>query len=397
VTTTCEAIVIGTGAAGLMAACILAEHVRPTLLTDRGLGTSNSAVAQGGLQFPPPGEQAARRLIDDIVTSGGSTVDRSRARAFVADIPATIAQLERWGLEFDREPDGSLVRTQAGGMTQASIVTAGDQIGPALLRVLRGRLIDAADIVTQATVTNLAPVTDGLSVEVADGREFTSRCVIVATGGRSHARAGETGPSTNPPNANESMQSILSGLGLPTVDADRFQLQPYGLVDTFDRRVARCVPESVVALGARVVDAYGDPVAPPTANRLELTAAMHACEGTSRLVPSRDGRPALRLTLSDVDPATILDRYPSLFRLLEKADQIGSDVLVWPVLHYQLGGFVTELDGSTAVPGLYLAGEIVGGLHGRNRLMGNGITDSLVHGRRAALAVLDRLGGSASE
>ncbi len=63
---------------------------------------------------------------------------------------------------------------------------------------------------------------------------------------------------------------------------------------------------------------------------------------------------------------------------------------MWPYLHYQTGGFVTDSDGATPIPGLYLAGEMVGGLHGRNRLMGNGITDSLVHGRIVGQAAARR-------
>jgi len=68
-------------------------------------------------------------------------------------------------------------------------------------------------------------------------------------------------------------------------------------------------------------------------------------------------------------------------------------VLVRPFLHYQLGGFRTGLDGATTIPGLFLAGEMTGGLHGRNRLMGNGITDSLVRGRISGHAAVSFVRG----
>jgi aspartate oxidase len=82
----------------------------------------------------------------------------------------------------------------------------------------------------------------------------------------------------------------------------------------------------------------------------------------------------------------IADMYPRLHRQLVAWGRSGADLAVWPFLHYQLGGFATGADGETAVPGLYLAGEMTGGLHGRNRLMGNGITDALVLGRLAGAA-----------
>ncbi len=78
------------------------------------------------------------------------------------------------------------------------------------------------------------------------------------------------------------------------------------------------------------------------------------------------------LTLSEADPAVLADVFPKLRRTLERCGWVGDDVLVYPFLHYYLGGFGVGRDGQTHVPGLYLAGEMVGGLHGLNRLMGNG-------------------------
>jgi aspartate oxidase len=95
---------------------------------------------------------------------------------------------------------------------------------------------------------------------------------------------------------------------------------------------------------------------------------------------------ACRLTLGSLDPDELVARYPRLPRMLEGALLPSGDVNVVPVLHYQLGGFRVGADGSTSVPGLFLAGEMAGGLHGRNRLMGNGITEAVVSGRLAGEA-----------
>jgi succinate dehydrogenase / fumarate reductase flavoprotein subunit/L-aspartate oxidase len=152
-----------------------------------------------------------------------------------------------------------------------------------------------------------------------------------------------------------------------------------------------CVPESVVELGARVVDRSGRCVAPEGADRRVLTDAMFDAltDGRGEMVGER---PSLRLTLGTVPEALLRDRYPHLGRLHDRARLPGGDVRVVPIAHYQLGGFLVDGSGATAVPGLFLAGEMTGGLHGRNRLMGNGITEAVVDGRCAGEAAVRFLG-----
>jgi aspartate oxidase len=119
---------------------------------------------------------------------------------------------------------------------------------------------------------------------------------------------------------------------------------------------------------------------------------MFAAAAADRAERLDDGSPGLWLTLSDVDPDALRRHFPKLVQYLERHDQLGADVLVFPFLHYYLGGFRVNARGESAWPGLFLAGEMVGGLHGRNRLMGNGITDSLVHGRLAGRMAREYVG-----
>ena len=133
----------------------------------------------------------------------------------------------------------------------------------------------------------------------------------------------------------------------------------------------------------RLLDAEGAPIVDPLAGRRLVTEAIHTTVEAGRGVTVSTGETGVVLSLGDVPIEVLRDRYPTLARRLEAADLSGRDVVVAPFVHYQLGGFVMAPDCSTAVPGLFLAGELTGGLHGRNRLMGNGLTDSVVHGRRA--------------
>jgi succinate dehydrogenase / fumarate reductase flavoprotein subunit len=191
--------------------------------------------------------------------------------------------------------------------------------------------------------------------------------------------------TTNQPNRNEQLFEHLRAAGLETVEPDAYQYQPFGLVEV-EGAAGRCVPESVVSLPVRLLDRTRRPVVEDIRqDRYALTqrifevAAAGAAETTS-------AGPGVWLTLSEIDPESIASIFPKLRRTLERHGWVGADVLVFPFLHYYLGGFAVGHDGETAVPGLYLAGEMVGGIHGLNRLMGNGITDSLVHGRLAGAA-----------
>src|SRR5512139_3233366 len=119
------------------------------LLTDGTLGRSNSIMAQGGLQLPLPEAESKRRFFEDIVRSARTDLDRDLVRNFVEHVPETIELLEAWGLELDRDERGELVRRSAGGLSEPRIVSVRDQIGPAIIKLLRAR-VQAADLEIRA-------------------------------------------------------------------------------------------------------------------------------------------------------------------------------------------------------------------------------------------------------
>ncbi len=387
---------IGAGAAGLMASCVAHPEVPTLLVTDRGIGTSNSAVAQGGLQLPDEDASAIERFRDDILRSGGPSVDTERLDHFVNAVRPTVERLRAWGLELDLDDEGRPIKRLAGGLSEPRVVTAGDRIGSAILKVLRSRAEHlGVSVVTKRQIVDLQHRGDAFVLRDRDGGDIQARAVIVGVGGGAFEFARQTGrPTSNPPNANTTLYAALRRLGLVEIDPDLFQFQPYGIVDTDGTITGKCVPESIVELGARVVDRSGAAVAPPRADRRSLTAAMFASmdNGTAEIAPN--GQPVLRLTLGKVAPQLVEQRYPHLGRVYGRSRLDGGDVFVVPVLHYQLGGFAVEPDGSTPIPGLFLAGEVTGGLHGHNRLMGNGITEAVVDGFVAGQAAIDYLRSS---
>lgn len=389
----CNIAIIGSGAAGLMAAIEASPAGGCLLLTDGTLGRSNSAMAQGGLQLPRRDPRSLEAFCEDIYRSARVEVDAQRVRNFVAHVAEVIETLARWGLQLDRDQRGELVRRMAGGLSEPRIVSVRDQIGPALMRVLLHKLEACpVDRLEHAQVLDIRREGTRLVIEgERAGRplRLRARRVICCTGGPTWREARRRGlPTTNPPNHNHILFDRLAARGLPLVHPDFYQYQPFGIVRSAGEKVGRCVPESIVNLGVRLLDREGRDIGSLRRDRWELTCHLFELSRQGRAVQTEHG-PGFRMTLSEVDGGQLAREFPKVLRLMARYGEGNGDILVYPFLHYYLGGFVVDVRCRSALPGLFLAGEMVGGLHGRNRLMGNGITDSLVHGWLAGRAARD--------
>lgn len=375
--------VVGSGLAGRMAALAAARTADVVVLTDGPLDKCNSMMAQGGLHVPDPDEASIAGMVADIVRSARVPVDTSRARALAAGAVEVFDLLRQWGLDVDLDGNGQPRRLQAGGMSEPRVVTIGDSVGPPLLRLLGERLDDPRIRVrTHTFVRDVEPHDDHVDLRIEDGSLIGARRLVLATGGTAFAHANSTGAATtNPRNRNGGMLSLMRSRGAEVVDDDVWQYQPFGLVDGPAGPPRRCVPETLASLGCRLLDRDGRELLPLPNDRLTVTEAMRATWESRSLIGGR-GRGFL-LTLSDIPVDTVVSRFPHAARVLKAMDALGEDVLVAPFLHYQLGGLKVDEDGRTSLSGIFAAGEITGGLHGRNRLMGAGVTDALVSGWRA--------------
>lgn len=375
-----ELAVIGGGIAGISAA--LEAHklgVATTLITDGPLGRSNSIMAQGGIQAPHDDAADVELMIEDALAVASGEAEERRVRSFVTELPQLLVELEQRGLEFDRDVNGQLLRRSAGGLSSPRIATVGDQIGRPLMRLLREQISRSADVLTHTRVT--AVRADGQLACVTNDGLITSRALIVATGGVAYQSALDSGELTsNPPNQNARLRQSLDELGLDATIPLRFQWHPFGVIASRKGITLSCLPESIAALGPRLVTGSGESVQSLPAPRGEVVEAMKSARARGL---------SLHLTLGDMDDAE-RGRFPKVTRLMNEYGPIPE---VTPVLHYELSGYRTGLDQSTSVPGLFLAGEIVGGIHGKERLMGTGVADSLVHGRRAGQSAAHFLRG----
>ncbi|MBN1485107.1 MAG: FAD-binding protein, partial [Chloroflexia bacterium] len=180
--------------------------------------------------------------------------------------------------------------------------------------------------------------------------------------------------------------------GARLLHTDTMQYHPTGAAFP-EQILGLLVTEKVRGLGAQVLNLEGEQFVFPKETRdVEASAIIRECKGRGRGVRTPSGMDGVWLDSPMIDllhgPGTIESALPAMVRQFARfdVDIVRDPILVYPTLHYQNGGVLIHPDGSTEVPNLYAAGEVVGGIHGRNRLMGNSLLDITVFGRRAGEA-----------
>ncbi|HUK95821.1 MAG TPA: FAD-binding protein, partial [Gaiellaceae bacterium] len=152
------------------------------------------------------------------------------------------------------------------------------------------------------------------------------------------------------------------------------------------------IPETTRAYGATLVNADGEEFTDPLGPRDAVSQAIFDEVEAGRGVETPDGRPAVLLDTTRIAEQDAEISLPYMLRRYRSSgiDPLRQPILTYPVLHYQNGGLVIDERSETTLPGLYACGEIAGGTHGRNRMMGNSLLECTVFGRRAGAAAAER-------
>jgi aspartate oxidase len=152
------------------------------------------------------------------------------------------------------------------------------------------------------------------------------------------------------------------------------------------------IPETTRAYGATLLNAEREEFTDPLAPRDEVSKAIFDEVEAGRGVVTEDGRPAVLLDTTRIPKADAEISLPYMLRRYRAGgiDPLAEKIMTYPVLHYQNGGLVIDRDAQTTLEGLYACGEIAGGTHGRNRMMGNSLLECVVFGRRAGRAAAAR-------
>jgi L-aspartate oxidase len=387
-----DVLVIGSGASGL-AAALSAERAgaRVALATKGSLQSCNSAKAQGGIQAAFGEDDSPEQHADDVWRSSHETANRRLVEVLTSEAPSAIAWLEQHGVEFTRE-NGGYRLAKCGGASAKRLLQVGDRTGHAITTALR----DAVEASTARTfpkspLLELQPNGHGWHAHCGD-EAIHAATVILAAGGRCYREAEERGElSTNHPGATGEVTQLALELGAEARDLDALQYHPNGGAWP-ENMQGYSIPETTRAYGAVLRNADGEEFTDSLGPRDAVAQAIVDEVAAGRGVATPDGRPAVWLDTRLIPEHDAELSLPYMLRRYRAAgiDPLAEPVLTYPVLHYQNGGLVIDEHGETTLEGLYACGEIAGGTHGRNRMMGNSLLECCVFGRRAGAAAAEK-------
>jgi len=383
-----DVLVIGSGASGL-AAAVSAQRsgARVALATKGSIQSCNSAKAQGGIQAALGPDDSPERHAADVWRSSHETADMRLVDVLTSEAPSAIRWLEDVGVAFTRE-NGSYRLARCGGASAARLLQVGDQTGLAITSALR-TAVEAGSVTVhaKAPLDSLEQGENGWRARCGE-HALEAATVVLAAGGRCFREAEERGElSTNHPGATGEVTRLALGLGAEARDLEALQYHPNGGAWPPTLQ-GYSIPETTRAYGAVLRNVDGEEFCDSLAARDVVSRAIFDEVAKGKGVPTPDGRPAVWLDTTRIPEHDAELSLPYMLRRYRAAgiDPLREPILAYPVLHYQNGGLVIDTDSETTLEGLYACGEIAGGTHGRNRMMGNSLLECVVFGRRAGTA-----------
>jgi L-aspartate oxidase len=387
-----DVLVIGSGASGLAAAVSAAHSGARVALTTKGaLQSCNSAKAQGGIQAAFGDDDSPEQHAEDVWNSSHETADRKLVEILTTEAPSAIRWLEEVGVEFTRE-NGGYRLARCGGATRKRLLQVGDRTGHAITTALRDT-VEGSDIRTfpKSPLAELARTENGWRARCGD-HAIDATTVVLAAGGRCYRVAEERGElSTNHPGATGEVTRMAVDLGAELRDFDALQYHPNGGAWPQNMQ-GYSIPETTRAYGAVLLNADGEEFTDSLGPRDAVSQAIFDEVEKGKGVETPDGRPAVYLDTTRISEADANVSLPYMLRRYRAGgiDPLAERIFTYPVLHYQNGGLVIDANGETTIEGLYACGEIAGGTHGRNRMMGNSLLECCVFGRRAGRAAAQK-------
>ena len=383
-----DVLVIGSGASGLAAAVsAVRAGARVGIATKGSLQSCNSAKAQGGIQAAFGEDDSPEQHAEDVWNSSHETANPELVGILTSEAPDAIHWLEELGVEFTRE-NGGYRLARCGGATRKRLLQVGDRTGHAITTALRDA-VESSDIHTfpKSPLAELARTENGWRARCGD-HSIDATTVVLAAGGRCYRLAEERGElSTNHPGATGEVTQIAVDLGAELRDFDALQYHPNGGAWPQNMQ-GYSIPETTRAYGAVLLNADGEEFTDSLGPRDAVSQAIVEEVEKGKGVETPDGRPAVYLDTTRISEADANVSLPYMLRRYRAGgiDPLEERILTYPVLHYQNGGLVIDANGQTTLEGLYACGEIAGGTHGRNRMMGNSLLECCVFGRRAGKA-----------
>lgn len=397
-----EVLVVGGGGGGVTAALHAHQKGASVLLaTKLRLGDSNTIMAEGGIAAATKPNDSPRFHFLDTLGGGRFENKRDLVRALVTDAPFIVEWLRELGAMFDLDENGMIV-SFAGGHVRKRVHSCKDLSGMEFMRVIRDELRNR-----QIPVLEFCPAVELIkddrgrcagavlqNLETGELLTVRARAVILATGGMGRLHPNQF-PTTNHYGATADGLVIGYRAGVNLLHMDAVQYHPTGAAWP-EQQLGQLLTEALRGNGAHLVNREGQRFV----NELETrdttsSAIIREVVERKKGIRTPTGMEGVWVDTPVIDIIGGKGRIEQLFAgILQRYREYGIDVrkepmLVFPTQHYQNGGLEINDQAETCLPGLFAAGEVSGGVQGRNRLGGNSLLDIFVFGRRAGNRAAD--------
>ncbi len=393
-----DILILGSGGAGLFAAHHAADK-NPNLkiiVSVKGLvGKSGcTRMVQGGYNVVLNPKDSLEKHFKDTIKGGGGINNQDLAWTLVSDAPKRIMELEtKMGCFFDRNEDGTIHQKPFAGQSFDRTVHRGDLTGIEIISRLRDQLFARPNIIAWDEIRGIDILLDNngrvagcLLLNLRTGEFIIVHCkaIVVGTGG------GATMYKIAAPSLEKSGDGMAMcyRAGTEFVDMEMMQFHPTGLLAENSRLNGAVLEEGLRgaggylfnALGERFMERY-DP------ERMERSTRDRVARASYMEIMAGRGTPlgGVYIDVSHLGRQNVLRMFPGM---VDRCRDVGKDLSIEPVevsptAHFHMGGVRITVDCESNIPGLFVAGEDAGGVHGANRLGGNGVADSTVFGARA--------------
>jgi succinate dehydrogenase / fumarate reductase flavoprotein subunit/fumarate reductase flavoprotein subunit len=391
----CDVLILGAGGAGMLAALHVttANPAARIVMAVKGLiGQSGcTRMVQGGYNCVLNPADSFDKHFRDTIEGGQFLNNQELAWALVHDSPDRIIELEnRVGCLFDRNPDGTIHQKPFAGQSFDRTVHKGDLTGIEIMSNLRDWVFEQPNVTVLEETRGLDFLTEGSRVVGAvllDNRRgrfiaVTAKATLSATG------AGATMYHISSPSLEKAAdgQAMAARLGAEFVDMEMMQFHPTGILAGNSIATGGLLEEGLRGAGARLYNVLGERYMERYApDKLERATRDVVSRSSYMEIMAGRGTPSGGVL---IDASHIKDVAKHFAGMCERCREYGFDLVnsrveVSPSSHYHMGGIRIDVNCRTNIDGLLAAGEDAGGVHGANRLGGNGVADSIVFGARA--------------
>jgi succinate dehydrogenase / fumarate reductase flavoprotein subunit/L-aspartate oxidase len=390
---TYDILIIGCGGAGCAAAIEASKYTSDILLISKSSKfDTKTKRAQGGIQAAISKHDSPITHLEDTLKAGNNKGNPELVKLLTQNAAETINWLEDLGIKFDRDNQTNYNFKNAAGLSHPRVLSCGDSVGNRLVGPIFEKIESLGIQINEHTIVQNISRTDKgcFTLSISSDNQIStvqSKVIILATGGLLPAEKRAGLKLEEKSYAPDGVELALQ-LGAKVQNVDLIQYHPTGVIFPKELRRMR-LPEPMRAYGAKFLDKNHTIFVNPLLTRNKLTQEIVKTCKEGNGVSTDDNRIGVWLTTQDIDKQNgegfTKKHFPKFYnKFLEHGHDITKDpVLVYPIVHYSLGGVCINESSETTIENFFAAGETTFGIHGEDRLMGNSLLDIFVFGRIA--------------